>query len=154
MPPRGAAVAIAICLIAACGAFFLVWVGDGGNQRPTEGDSVDDDIDRLADRVGSVETRSSTVKGFLADLSTLEADDQSMVAIEIEADKGLVDLAEDVLGAYRRAGAVSLEMSGYMDLKGNAWGAVLRGSDGWVDVVAVFDGDDGLARARVVRMGA
>ena len=39
--------------------------------------------------------------------------------------------------SYRAVPTASLAVSGYLDLKGNVWGAVVRDSRGWVDVVHV-----------------
>lgn len=60
-------------------------------------------------------------------------------------------LAEAVLAAYRDDGSASLMASGYLDLSGNAWAALLWDGSRWVDVVSVVSSGEG-ATARIVRM--
>lgn len=60
-------------------------------------------------------------------------------------------LAETVLAAYRDDDAASLMASGYLDLSGNAWAALLWDGSRWVDVVSVVSSGEG-ATARIVRM--
>ena len=64
------------------------------------------------------------------------------------------ELARSVLLAYRELPHVQLATSGYLDLKGNAWGAIVFDPDGWVDIVTVAEEGDESSCARVVRMVA
>lgn len=58
-----------------------------------------------------------------------------------------------MLERYERVEGVRLMTSGYLDLEGNVWGAILSDRKGWVDMVTVMaDDDDGRATVRVVRL--
>lgn len=67
-------------------------------------------------------------------------------------------LATSVLEAYRATASTRLATSGYLDLKGNVWGAVVQGGGDWVDVVVIAasgeEDEDDEATARVVRLVA
>lgn len=92
----------------------------------------------------------SSVECFLDDL---EDDGVGSVGWTVAGD--LVEPVEGILEAYRDAGGASLVASGYLDLKGNLWGAVVRGDDEWVDVVVVSAAEDaGETRVRVARLHA
>ena len=68
------------------------------------------------------------------------------------ADEPIDDLAGDILRAYRDSGEARLVASGYLDLKGNAWGAIVLFPAGWVDMVVVTAGEDDMcATARIAR---
>ena len=46
-----------------------------------------------------------------------------------------------------------LALSGYLDIKGNVWGAIVRDGRGWVDMVTVAaDAGDASYRLRVIRL--
>ena len=46
-----------------------------------------------------------------------------------------------------------LALSGYLDIKGNVWGAIVRDGRGWVDMVTVAaDTGDASCRLRAVRL--
>ena len=79
---------------------------------------------------------------------SLEDGDIEAVGWTVEGD--LIEPVEDILAAYRDADGTSLAMSGYLDLQGNLWGAVVRGGSDWVDVVVVSAAED--ARETCVRV--
>lgn len=61
-------------------------------------------------------------------------------------------VAADVLKAYRAEASAQLVTSGYFDLKGNAWGAVIWDGTNWVDIITVAleqAAGDGAAASRV-----
>ena len=61
--------------------------------------------------------------------------------------------AADVLRAYADEPTASLAMSGYLDIKGDVWGAIVRDARGWVDMVGCTAGkDDASCSVSVVRL--
>lgn len=65
------------------------------------------------------------------------------------------ELAADVLRAYQGVSGAQLMTSGYLDLKGNAWGAIVLDECGWVDIVTVVaeEGNEA-STARVTRISS
>ena len=58
-----------------------------------------------------------------------------------------------MLRAYREVPTAQLALSGYLDIKGNVWGAIVRDGRGWVDMVTVAaDVGDASCRLRVIRL--
>ena len=65
----------------------------------------------------------------------------------------MIEAAADMLRAYREVPTAQLALSGYLDIKGNVWGAIVRDGRGWVDMVTVAaDTGDASCRLRVVRL--
>ena len=68
-------------------------------------------------------------------------------------DQPMTEAAADMLRAYREVPTARLALSGYLDIKGNVWGAIVRDGRGWVDMVTVAaDTGDASCRLRVVRL--
>ena len=68
-------------------------------------------------------------------------------------DRPMTEAAADLLRAYREVPTAQLALSGYLDIKGNVWGAIVRDGRGWVDMVTVAaDAGDTSCRLRVVRL--
>lgn len=68
-------------------------------------------------------------------------------------DRPMTEAAADMLRAYREVPTAQLALSGYLDIKGNVWGAIVRDGRGWVDMVTVAaDVGDASCRLRVVRL--
>ena len=62
----------------------------------------------------------------------------------------MTEAAADLLRIYREVPTAQLALSGYLDIKGNVWGAIVRG---WVDMVTVAaDAGDASCRLRAVRL--
>lgn len=60
----------------------------------------------------------------------------------------MTEAAADLLRAYREVPTAQLALSGYLDIKGNVWGAIVRDGRGWVDMVTVAaDAGDASCRA-------
>ena len=58
-----------------------------------------------------------------------------------------------MLRAYREVPTAQLTLSGYLDIKGSVWGAIVRDGRGWVDMVTVAaDTGDASCRLRAVRL--
>lgn len=94
---------------------------------------------------------SATFMGELAELA--EATEEAEVSMSWEERRDLVDVAGDVLRAYEEAGTARLATSGFVDLKGNIWGAVIEDERGWVDVVTVMEGaGSASSHVRIIRM--
>ncbi len=65
----------------------------------------------------------------------------------------MTEAAADMLRAYREVPTAQLALGGYLDIKGNVWGAIVRDGRGWVDMVTVAaDAGDTSCRLRVVRL--
>lgn len=158
--------AIPYAVLAGCATAALVaclWGAPGaGSRREEAGTGADAGADaegraeRRAQGILELPARSSSSTRFLDDLARSEGGDEGAAAVTWERDADVPALAAEVLEAYRTAG-VELATSGYLDLKGNAWGAVLRGGEGWADVVTVAGEGPAAAggersRARVVRL--
>lgn len=78
--------------------------------------------------------------------------DVGSAEVSFDVAGGLVAAAEGVLRAYRALPEAQLLTSGYLDLKGNAWGAIVWDGVGWVDIVTISMGKDGAAATvRVAR---
>lgn len=148
---RAAALVVAVALAAACAVFLLQRGGAGGDTGPAADDLLGSSplVDDLALDREAVQSSAGT---FMDDLSSAQGNEAGAV-VELRSDGGLVALASDVLEAYEGSGAARLATSGYLDLAGNAWGAVVVGEDGWVDVVEVYE-REGVGVARVVRLVA
>lgn len=98
---------------------------------------------------------------FLAELarkseeagSAATSEDTGEVAVSWTEERGLVSLASDVLTAYGDIATATLATSGYLDLRGNVWAALVQDARGWADVVTVTSAaDDGSATVRVARL--
>lgn len=113
---------------------------------------------------GGEAAAASSAATFLADLARLAsaspgaadaaaegAATAAGVSVTWDVDDGVVPAARAVLDAYASDDDV-LVTSGYLDLRGRVWGAVLRGAD-WVDVATVWGAaDDATATVRVTRL--
>ena len=68
-------------------------------------------------------------------------------------DRPMTEAAADLLRAYREVPTAQLALSGYLDIKGNVWGAIVLDGRGWVDMVTVAaDAGDASCRLRAVRL--
>ncbi len=85
----------------------------------------------------------------------LDAQGQSEASTSFTEEKGLVEAAGEVLRAYQSRGTARLCSAGYLDLKGNAWGALVKDGRGWVDIAVVHAQEgDSASTVRIVRMRA
>lgn len=144
-------IAIAACAVAAAGA--LLWAAHRSRDGMEESSaSLDEEVRRALLGERDEQARVSSVPGFLDDLDELSRDADGPVAVRVDDAGGLVALAGDVLDEYREAADANVVTSGYLDLKGNAWGALVECGSDWVDVVTVMEDAEGMGTARVVRM--
>lgn len=81
------------------------------------------------------------------------ADNAIAVRLAWTEDRPMTEAAADLLRAYREVPTAQLALSGYLDIKGNVWGAIVRDGRGWVDMVTVAaDAGDASCRLRAVRL--
>ena len=81
------------------------------------------------------------------------ADNTIAVRLAWSEDRPMTEAAADLLRAYREVPTAQLALSGYLDIKGNVWGAIVRDGRGWVDMVTVAaDAGDASCRLRAVRL--
>ena len=81
------------------------------------------------------------------------ADNAIAVRLAWSEDRPMTEAAADLLRAYREVPTAQLALSGYLDIKGNVWGAIVRDGRGWVDMVTVAaDVGDASCRLRAVRL--
>lgn len=116
-----------------------------------------EEVSGILSSLSSAAAGEATTETFLTDVEELAAemaesspDEVAVVSWEEEAD--LVELAGSVLEAYEDLGDAVLATSGYLDLQGNAWGAVVQGGSSWVDIVIITTEDDETSMARVARL--
>lgn len=80
-------------------------------------------------------------------------DNAIAVRLAWSEDRPMTEAAADMLRAYREVPTAQLALSGYLDIKGNVWGAIVRDGRGWVDMVTVAaDAGDASCRLRAVRL--
>lgn len=81
------------------------------------------------------------------------ADNAIAVRLAWSEDRPMTEAAADLLRTYREVPTAQLALSGYLDIKGNVWGAIVRDGRGWVDMVTVAaDAGDASCRLRAVRL--
>lgn len=143
---------VLLCALAALTAYLAVSPraregGGGAAPAPAGG------IGAVRARDGAA--RASSREAFLADLeATSRGPDAggSSASVTWSDGTGVVVAAEGVIAAYRDAGSFSLATSGYLDLQGNVWGALVRHEAGSVDIVVIAEGPDGAATVTVSRL--
>ncbi len=119
---------------------------------------IGEEVPRLTERPASESSRER----FMADLDFASRPDGGAGAHAGEGGPGsaavtwrersdIPEAAEGVLREYVKAGGSTVATSGYLDLRGNVWGAILRNSDAWCDVVLVSTEDGSESAVRVVR---
>lgn len=142
-------------------------------------------IDRARELVEG-EARTSTPESFLDDLNQGapadgDRDDRTgvvgVLSVQWKVREDIPKATEPVLNAYAERGGAHLLASGYLDLRGNIWGAVIRADvaqgansasgeaatggsrdsgslDAWCDVVLVSTDDGAESTVRIARMHA
>lgn len=150
-------------------AIVAALIGQGATQ-------VDDDVftrdeaeaggqDGMLDRARALlgmKVRESSTETFLRDLTlNSHAQDPDAVASDGEGatevlywveEGDLPVVAENVLRAYADTGEARLAASGYLDMQGNVWGAIVQGGDAWCDVVLVNTEGGRESTVRVTRL--
>ncbi|MBY4797226.1 hypothetical protein K6V98_02450 [Collinsella sp. AGMB00827] len=134
-----------------CACAILVWLHPGtGDDIPS---TLEQDVERVQEALDAP-ARSSSQASFLDDLAQIESRHASeAVPLGWEEAKSLPETAEMLLTSYRDAGGYTLKTSGYLDIHGNIWGALIRAATGSVDLVMVHaDEADELSSVRVLRI--
>lgn len=160
---------VAAALAACCSALVLVALsaGSGGGAggaragseavetpAPTvEGADSGAGGEPVADALSDGAEGGATAETFLALLDEgRDGSGRATPVVWIER-RGIAEAAADVVGAYRDLGSPVLATSGYLDLSGNVWGALLVDAEGWADMVTVMeDGSGERTTVRVVRL--
>lgn len=84
-----------------------------------------------------------------------DADERASTSVSWKESRGIVEAARGVLEVYREVESVDLVTSGYVDLAGNVWAALLSDGKGWVDMVTIEAGEnDEGSTVTVVRLRA
>lgn len=125
---------------------------DGGPGEPALSGQVKGLVDGLSS--DDVICEGVSADTFLDELGQrAESSDEPEMPLAWRSDDGLVTEATAVLEAYQDTPTAQLRVSGYLDLKGRAWGAIVQDARGWVDVVVVHAASDGSwSEVRLVRM--
>lgn len=109
---------------------------------------------------GPTAKANSSEERFMDDLAAravaVRSDGQASAAqpkVFWKSDKGLVETAQGVLRRYEQVDTATLSTSGYLDLRGYVWGAIVSDSRGWVDMCTVIAGEnDEACEVRAVRL--
>ena len=133
--------------------------GSDGVEAPAVTTSWDDavqgDNDSAVDG-GASTTAQTFLQSLDAQAGTVpEPSGDSAIAARLawSEDRPMTEAAADMLRAYREVPTAQLALSGYLDIKGNVWGAIVRDGRGWVDMVTVAaDTGDASCRLRAVRL--
>lgn len=155
LPGRGRGLAaLAVCVVTVLCALLLAGLMPTGPGDSDESGDADAELAGMPVSPGvEIETTGSA---FLEDLegAATESEATSAAACTVcwEEPRALPAVASGLLEAYREAGVASPVVSGYLDLKGNAWAAVMQGAAGWSDVVLVRTEDDTVSSVRVTRL--
>lgn len=160
--PIGALLVFACLTVAIAAALWGLYIAR--QQRPG---IVADSGSDSAEVSKKDETRDADDSGVAVTTQTFlrALDERSGVAVEPPADNAIAvrlawsedrpmtEAAADLLRAYREVPTAQLALSGYLDIKGNVWGAIVRDGRGWVDMVTVAaDAGDASCRLRAVRL--
>lgn len=147
--PRAAVLTLLLVAVAIACALWLARSGDrGGKTRRSPDQSLSVAMEGLTGR-GS---KSSDADRWLDDLAS---SDKAAPAVEWVEPQDLVSVASALLERYERIDSAALETQGYLDLKGNVWGAMVSDRRGWVDMVTVMSNEaDDQTTVRVVRLVA
>lgn len=160
--PIGALLVLAILIVAITVALW--GLNAARQQRPgTAADSGSDSVaafqkDEMRDADDSdVAVTAQTFLRTLDKRSSTATDSPEGNAIAVRLawseDRPMTEAAADMLRAYREVPTAQLALSGYLDIKGDVWGAIVRDGRGWVDMVTVAaDAGDASCRLRAVRL--
>ena len=132
---RPYAFAIALCILLAVCAGASVLIVRSGKDAPAPSGQRAAEVLSASGRA-----KKSAPDSFMDDLarSCESHGAERSASVYWEEGRALPDAAHRVLDSYREAGTWSVSASGYLDLWGRAWGALLQEKGGAVDVVLVF----------------
>ena len=105
------------------------------------------------DAAVTAQTFLQTLDERAASATEPAADNAIAVRLAWSEDRPMTEAAADLLRTYREVPTAQLALSGYLDIKGNVWGAIVRDGRGWVDMVTVAaDVGDASCRLCAVRL--
>ncbi len=149
------------CAAVVVGVAVALFSGDRvADEVQSDAASVEDAQGTVVKRTLTGEAHASGKRRFLNDLSQgiekalLKTSDRSVsYAVAWHERRGLQAVSSDLLEAYRKLDGYVVASSGYLDIKGNVWGALLAQGKSAVDVVMVTcNEEDSECTARVVRL--
>lgn len=129
------------------GTASSVATGDGDAATTGDGPASGDASPGGGPSGGASASRPSRDGAFL-DALAREAAEADLARDGVAArqawteDRSLPEAAADVLRAYADEPTARLAMSGYLDIKGDVWGAIVQDARGWVDMVSCTAGED------------
>lgn len=145
------AVAVAVWGLNAARQQRLGVAADAGSAAASQKDD-----ERGADDANAAVTAQTFLQALdeCADAATgSSANNAVAVRLAWSECRPMTEAAADMLRAYREVPTAQLALSGYLDIKGNVWGAIVRDGRGWVDMVTVAaDAGDTSCCLRVVRL--
>lgn len=145
--PRAAALVCLFIAVVACVLWAARGNEDGRGSRDPSGQGLSTAMEGRGHR-----GKKSDAEHWLEDL---DASTEASPAVEWTENRGMVRAASALLKRYERLDSAVLETQGYLDLKGNVWGAIVSDRKGWVDMVTVMSNEaDDEATVRVVRLVA
>lgn len=154
---------VLVCLLVAI-AVTLWGLGAARQQRPGATADLRSGSAAMSQAEGAGamggQNAAVTAQTFLQALderaaSATEPSVDNAIAVRLawSEDRPMTEAAADLLRAYREVPTAQLALSGYLDIKGNVWGAIVRDGRGWVDMVTVAaDAGDASCRLRAVRL--
>ncbi|WP_066830139.1 hypothetical protein [Collinsella ihumii] len=107
-------------------------------------ETVDSDVERMFERAEVVMEKAveSSVDSFISDLGAGAEKGAQGAAVQWSEQRDLVGPAQDVLYAYAELPEAELMSSGYLDLAGNVWVALVQGGREWVDMVYLASNEE------------
>ena len=153
-------------LLLACAAFAvgvaaaLFMGGHVGDEAQSDTTSIEDARGAVVKRALTGDAHASNKRCFINDLNQgieealLKTSDGSVsYTVTWHERRGLQAVSSDLLETYRKLDEYAVVSSGYLDIKGNVWGALLAQGKSAVDVVMVTcDEEDSECTARVARL--
>ena len=124
-----------------------------GEDTPEESASAAESAS--GDEVGRAAASLATFMDILEQDGAQDAPEGASTSVSWRESRDIVEAACGVLEAYREVESVDLVTSGYVDLAGNVWAALLSDGKGWVDMVTIEAGEnDEGSTVTVVRLRA
>ena len=149
---------VLVCLLVAI-AVTLWGLGVARQQRPGATADLGSGSAAVSQAEGAQDlggqNAAVTARTFLQAASATEPSADNAIAVRLawSEDRPMTEAAADLLRVYREVPTAQLALSGYLDIKGNVWGAIVRDGRGWVDMVTVAaDAGDASCRLRAVRL--
>lgn len=142
------AVLVLACALAVWGHMRL---SSSDEASSAEGAAAEAELADAVSRVEEAQVTASSAATFLSDLA--RAEPSASQGVIWEDDEDVPACAASVLKSYQGREGCELACSGYMDIKGNAWGAVVWSPPDWVDVIYITVPDGGeTSTVRIVRL--